>query len=62
MDWWIAIQLPGGNDLAYLDSEAAAEFGEEARFRYSLDPLSTNLVRVQWAGSFAWTPYALWEG
>lgn len=34
MDWWVAIKLPGENNLAYLDSDAAALLKEYSRFRY----------------------------
>ena len=43
MDWWIALKLPGADDLAYLDSQDADKLGEQARFRQApMQPLISN--------------------
>ncbi len=43
MDWWIAMKLPGADDLAYLDSQDADNLGEQARFRQApMQPLRSN--------------------
>ena len=52
VDWWVAIKLPGGDNLAYLDSQAAAEFGVEARFRYRLT-YTLKIVDRYSIGSFS---------
>ena len=38
MDWWVALKLPGGEDLAYLDSAAAASDADDARFMWEPTP------------------------
>ena len=32
MDWWVALKLPGSEELAYLDSVAASNHVDDARF------------------------------
>ena len=32
VDWWVALKLPGGDEIAYLDSNAAAALYTDARF------------------------------
>lgn len=38
LDWWVALKLPGGNDLAYLDSVTAARMQSDARFKCGFHP------------------------
>ncbi|CAL8470544.1 g10086 [Coccomyxa elongata] len=46
VDWWMTIKLPGNSDLAYIDSQTAAELGEGARFRHMLAHESSALNRT----------------